>query len=93
MNRRAFVITSLPFITAAVAACGRGTKEDMVGKSRDVKTRDELEKTLGRPDDIAKLGPMETWTYKASNGQVVFVIIGDTVTLQAAGDAEHRRRP
>ena len=27
---------------------------------------------------------MEQWTYKASNGTVVFLIVGDTVTLQAA---------
>lgn len=87
------VVTVLVVALLALTACGRGTKEDMIGKTRDVKTRTELEKTLGRPDDIAKLGPMETWTYKASNGEVVFVIVGDTVTLQAAGDAEHRRRP
>jgi hypothetical protein len=43
---------------------------------------------LGRPDDITKLGPVETWRYKASNGEVVFVIVGDTVTLQAAGSPE-----
>jgi hypothetical protein len=34
---------------------------------------------------LALAGPVERWTYKASNGDVVFVIVGDTVTLQAAG--------
>ena len=74
----------------ALVACGR-TKEEIVGKARDVSSRSELEKKLGRPDDIAKLGPMETWTYKASNGEVVFVIVGDTVTLQAAGPGEGKK--
>lgn len=26
---------------------------------------------------------MEQWTYEASNGNVVFLIVGDTVTMQA----------
>jgi hypothetical protein len=52
----------------------------------------ELESRLGRPDDISKLGPMETWSYKASNGEVVFVIVGDSVTLQAAGGGGERKR-
>ena len=67
---------------AFLAACGGRTKEDIVQQARDVSTRAELEKALGQPTDIAKLGPMERWTYKASNGEVVFLIIGETVTLQ-----------
>jgi hypothetical protein len=74
----------------ALAGCSR-TKEDLLRKAETVKTRSELESALGRPDDIAKLGPVEQWTYKASNGQVVFVILGDTVTIQAAGPAEPKR--
>jgi hypothetical protein len=68
-----------------VGGCGSRTKEAMVEKARNVSTRVELEKALGRPDDVTKLGPVETWTYRASNGQVVFLIVGDSVTLQAAG--------
>ena len=75
-------------IVTALVACGRGTKEDILAKGRDVSTRAELEKALGKPDDISKLGPAETWRYKASNGEVVFVILGDKVTLQAAGRRE-----
>jgi len=74
----------------ALAACSR-TKEDVLKKAESVKTRAELESRVGRPDDIAKLGPMETWTYKASNGEVVFVIMGDAVTLQAAGPSDRTR--
>ena len=72
-------------IVLLLAACGSATKEDLIQKARDVSTRAELEKALGKPADIAKVGPLERWTYKARNGQVVFIIIGDTVTLQAAG--------
>jgi hypothetical protein len=74
-------------LLVALAGCGPSTKEDMLSKARDVKTRAELEKALGQPSDLSKIGPMETWTYKASNGTVVFVVVGDTVTLQATGPA------
>jgi hypothetical protein len=69
----------------SLTACGGRTKEDIVQKARDVSTRAQLEKALGTPTDIAKLGPIERWTYKASNGEVVFLIVGDTVTLQTTG--------
>lgn len=69
-------------------ACGERTKEDIIEKARNVSTRNDLEKALGKPGDIAKLGPIERWTYKASNGAVVFVIVGEQVTLQAAGPGD-----
>ena len=72
-----------------LAGCSR-SKEDIVGKAREAKTRADLERTLGKPDDIAKLGPVERWTYKASNGEVVFVVVGDTVTLQATGSGDKK---
>ena len=74
-------------ILFALAGCGPSSKEDLIAKARGITTRAELEKALGKPDDIVKLGPMEKWTYKASNGQLVYVIVGDAVTLEAAGDA------
>jgi hypothetical protein len=43
---------------------------------------------LGRPDELTKLGPVETWRYTASNGEVIFLIVGDDVTLQAAGSPD-----
>lgn len=77
-------------IVLAVTACGPSTKEDLLAKARNVATRAELEQALGKPSDIAKLGPIETWTYRASNGEVVFLIVDDRVTLQAAGGAGRR---
>ena len=73
-----------------LTACGDPSKEDILGKARDVKTRAELEAKLGKPSDIGKLGPIEQWTYKASNGEVVFVITGDTVALQATGSGSSK---
>ncbi len=74
-----------------LTACGGRTKEDLVQKAREVSTRADLEKALGKPTDIAKLGPVERWTYKASNGEVVFLIIGDKVTLQATGSPDEKK--
>jgi hypothetical protein len=84
---RRFVIALCAAALLSLTACGGRTKEDIVQKARDISTRAQLEKALGEPTDIAKLGPMERWTYKASNGEVVFVIVGDTVTLQATGSS------
>jgi hypothetical protein len=83
MRAMTMVMTCM-LAAALVTGCGR-TKEDLVQKSRGVSTRAELEQALGKPSDIAKLGPVEQWTYQASNGTVIFLIVGDKVTLQAAG--------
>ena len=69
-----------------IAGCGNGSKQDIVSKTANVKTKQELEKALGKPDNFNKLGPIETWTYKASDGEVSFVITGDNVAIQATGD-------
>ena len=70
-------------VVALLAACGR-TKEDLVQMSRGVGTRAELERALGKPSDTQ-------WTYKASNGTVVFLIVGDKVTLQATGSPDDKK--
>ncbi|HUO65089.1 MAG TPA: hypothetical protein VMT97_15345 [Terriglobales bacterium] len=73
-----------------LAGCGPSSKEDLITKAKDVKTRAQLEAALGKPDDVSKLGPIEKWTYKAKNGQVVFVLMGETVTIEAAGPSEKK---
>jgi hypothetical protein len=87
MRTRLLVAVALALVS--LAGCSR-TKEDVIRKAEGVKTRAELESRVGRADDISKLGPIERWTYKTSNGEVVFVIVGDTVTLQAAGGGEKK---
>ncbi len=69
----------------AVAACGDPTKQQLVDKSRQAETRQQLEESLGKPDDLSKMGPVEKWTYNASDGSVTFIITGDAVTLQTTG--------
>ena len=79
------------FVAAAlVAGCGPSSKEDIVAKARDAKTRAALEQTLGKPDDIGKLGPVEKWTYKAKNGTVTFILMGDAVTIEKTDDLEKK---
>ncbi|MGH7315022.1 MAG: hypothetical protein ACREI6_05165 [Candidatus Rokuibacteriota bacterium] len=73
-----------------LVGCSR-SKEDLIQKSRGVSTRAELERALGKPTDISKLGPVEQWTYSASNGTVVFLIVGDKVTLQATGSPSEEK--
>jgi hypothetical protein len=80
------------FVLAAIAglalACARETKHELLKKAELVTTRAELEQRLGPPDDRNKLGPIETWTYEASDGKVTFLIAGDTVQLQATSDRD-----
>ena len=73
----------LAFIALAIVGCN-DRKEDILKKSENATTRDQLRAAIGDPDDINKLGPIETWTYDASNGRVTFTFAGDTVTLKTA---------
>ena len=90
MTRRMIRLAGCIVLAFVLAGCGASNKEDIIAKARDAKTRSALEKALGKPDDISKLGPVEKWTYKAKNGQVTFVLVGDTVTIEAAGDSEKK---
>lgn len=83
--RKARLLVLSAALVIALAACGDPSKEDIIEKSRGVDTKTQLMDKLGKPDDIAKVGPIEKWTYKASNGSVVFVITGEKVALQTAG--------
>ena len=91
MIPHALVGLVIGLLLRALAGCGPSSKEDLISKARGITTRTELEKALGKPTDISKLGPVEKWTYKASNGQLVYVIVGDAVTLEAAGDAPPKK--
>ena len=83
--------TPTPLLLAAMltvlVGCGPPAKADLLKKAASVKTKAELEQVLGKPADVAKLGPLEKWTYKAADGEVIFVIAGETVTMQVTGSA------
>jgi hypothetical protein len=80
---RPLAAVALVAMLASLSTCGPPDKEDMLKKAANVHTKAELEQALGKPSDIAKLGPLEKWTYKASNGEVIFLITGDAVAMQA----------
>lgn len=82
-----FFRTTFALLTLLLlAACFAPSKADLLKKAKGVSTRAELEAALGEPSDVSKLGPIEKWSYKASDGTVVFVLAGDTVTLEATED-------
>ncbi len=66
-----------------LAGCGRGSKQDILHKAERATTKAELERALGKPDrfEASGIGPLtlETWVYRASDGEVVFVITGDAI--------------
>lgn len=84
MRAARFAAVAAAALLLALAACGEPTKDEIIEKARGVETRAALEKKLGRPTDIQKLGPVEMWTYKTKTGDVIFVITGERVALQAA---------
>jgi hypothetical protein len=90
MSRRISTLVCCAVTAVLLAGCGPPSKEDIVAKARDAKTRGALEQALGKPDDIGKLGPVEKWTYKAKNGKVTFILMGDTVTIEKTGDLEKK---
>lgn len=68
----------------SLSGCGDPSKEDILAKAEGVETRSGLKEALGDPDDIVQIGPVAKWTYKAANGEVIFIITGDRVALEAA---------
>lgn len=65
-----------------LAACFAPSKADLLKKAKGVASRAELEETLGEPSEVSKVGPIERWTYQASDGKVIFILAGDTVTFE-----------
>jgi len=71
---------------ATLAGCGPPTKHEILEKAEGAATKDDLESALGAPDNRNKVGPIETWTYKTSDGAVSFLLADDKVQIQATGD-------
>ena len=86
-GRFALAFGSLLLIAAmALVGCGPPTKHEIVKKAEGIETKQDLEAALGAPDEIDKLGPIEMWTYSASDGEVEYVITGDAVALESTKD-------
>jgi len=69
----------------ALIACGPPSSADLLKKAEKASSKTELESAIGKPTEISKLGPIEQWTYKTSDGQVTFTITGDKVALASGG--------
>jgi hypothetical protein len=73
--------------TLFLAGCDKApSKADILKKAEGAKTKADLEKALGKPTEVDKVGPIEKWTYKASDGSVTYVIVADQVTLDITGN-------
>jgi hypothetical protein len=82
-----FTRTLFPlFALLLLAACFAPSKADLIKKAEGASSRTELEAALGEPSEVSKIGPIEKWTYQASDGSVVFVLAGDTITFEVTGD-------
>lgn len=90
MNGRIWSLIACIALASVLVGCGPSSKSDIVSKARDAKTRADLEKALGKADDVDKVGPVEKWTYKAKDGRVVFILVGDTVTIEKTGESEKK---
>ena len=86
MRRRMVVLGGLALVTALAGCDSSPTKAEILKKAAGIKTRAELEKVLGQPNNLDKLGPIERWTYNAKDGVVVFTIVADNVVLDQTGD-------
>ena len=89
MTRRIWSFVTCAALAFVLVACGPPSKSDIVSKAKDAKTRADLEKVLGKADDVSKLGPIEKWIYKAKDGRVVFILVGDTVTIEKTGEPKN----
>ncbi|NNL68064.1 MAG: hypothetical protein HKP30_17580 [Myxococcales bacterium] len=78
-----FTTLCLALSAFVLLACGPPSKHDILSKAETITTKSELEAELGSPSERSKLGPIETWTYQAKDGEVTFLITGDVVRLQA----------
>ncbi len=77
----------LATVLLILTACEK-TSAEILEKAKNASTTAALKDAIGDPDKIDKAGPLATWTYETSDGQVTFAIVGDTVTLSTAKSKE-----
>lgn len=86
MRRRVVVFGGLTILAALGGCDSSPTKAEILKKATGLKTKEELERVLGVPAKLDKLGPLERWTYNAKDGVVVFTIVAGRVALDETGD-------
>jgi hypothetical protein len=86
MRRRVVVFGGLTFLVALGGCDSSPTKAEILKKAAGLKTKEELEKVLGLPAKLDKIGPVERWTYNAKDGVVVYTIVAGRVALDETGD-------
>lgn len=86
MRRRTVVLGGLAPLAILAGCDSSPTKAEILKKASGLKTKEELEKVLGPPNNLDKLGPIERWTYNAKDGVVVFTIVAGRVALDETGD-------
>ena len=79
MRKAAAIILTLVLSACAVLL---PSKREIAQRSAGVATKQQLLAALGGPDDALRMGPVEEWVYKARDGEVLFIIADDQVTLQ-----------
>jgi hypothetical protein len=86
MLRRMLGLGALATLMTATACDSSPTKAEILKKASGLTTKEELEKVLGPPNNLDKLGPIERWTYNAKDGVVVFTIVAGRVALDETGE-------
>ena len=80
-----------------LGGCGSPTKRELAARSEHVKTTAELESALGKPDkyelaDMPVLGKVETFTYKASDGEMIFTSHNGKIRMKLSDGQQGRDR-
>jgi hypothetical protein len=81
-----FKLAMVAMLGLLLTGCFGESKADILKKAKGADTTEQLEAALGKPDEVDKLGPLEQWSYEASDGKVVFAIVASNVTLKATSD-------
>ena len=83
IGRGGYTLTDLSKKAKSIVSNTFGTTmQDLTRKAEKVKTKDQLETALGKPDKFVKVKmgiSFESWTYTATDGEVNFTVIGDKV--------------
>lgn len=89
ISRRLLACAAIALLTF-VAACARPTRQELLDRSKEARTIGELKEAIGKPDTVEKGEELETWTYRAADGRVVFNI-GNEKVVAKKGLAEGER--